>query len=74
MDRNSGNPRRAGLLSATALAVLALVATPMTASAQRMKTEIPKSITTPDRVETRLGTLRFRDGLPDEYLSTDKNF
>ncbi len=32
----------------------------------RMATEIPASITTPDQVETRLGTLRFFDGLPDE--------
>jgi hypothetical protein len=31
-----------------------------------MATEIPASITTPDTVETRLGTLRFFDGLPDE--------
>jgi hypothetical protein len=31
-----------------------------------MATDIPASITTPDRVETRLGTLRFFDGLPDE--------
>jgi hypothetical protein len=29
-------------------------------------TEIPASITTPDTVETRLGTLRFFDGFPDE--------
>lgn len=32
----------------------------------KMATDIPASITTPDRVETRLGTLRFFDGLPDE--------
>ena len=32
----------------------------------RMTTEIPASITTPDRAETRLGTLNFFDGLPDE--------
>ena len=31
-----------------------------------MATEIPASITTPDTVQTRLGTLRFFDGLPDE--------
>ena len=30
-----------------------------------MATEIPAAITTPDTVETRLGTLRFFDGLPD---------
>ncbi len=29
-------------------------------------TEIPASILTPDSVETRLGTLRFFDGFPDE--------
>ena len=32
----------------------------------RMATEIPAAITTPDIVETRLGTLRFTDGFPDE--------
>jgi hypothetical protein len=32
----------------------------------KMTTEIPAGIITPDRVETRLGTLRFFDGLPDE--------
>ena len=28
-------------------------------------TEIPKQIMTPDTVQTRLGTLRFEDGIPD---------
>ncbi len=28
--------------------------------------DIPKEIMTPDTVETRLGTLKFFDGLPDE--------
>jgi hypothetical protein len=32
----------------------------------KMATDVPVAITTPDRVETRLGTLRFFDGLPDE--------
>ena len=32
----------------------------------RMTTPIPSSITTPDTVETSIGTLRFTDGLPDE--------
>ena len=31
-----------------------------------MKTDIPTSITTPDSVETRLGTLKFHDGFPDD--------
>lgn len=32
----------------------------------RMTTDIPASITTPDLVETSLGTLRFFDGYPDD--------
>jgi len=32
----------------------------------KMTTAIPEEITTPDSVETRLGTLRFFDGFPDE--------
>jgi hypothetical protein len=32
----------------------------------KMATEIPPEITTPDRVETRLGTLNFFDGVPDK--------
>jgi hypothetical protein len=31
----------------------------------KMTTEIPASITTPDSVETRIGTLKFFDGFPD---------
>jgi len=30
----------------------------------KMTTEIPESITTPDKVETRIGTLEFFDGIP----------
>ena len=32
----------------------------------KMTTDIPASITTPDEVKTRLGTLRFFDGMPDD--------
>jgi hypothetical protein len=32
----------------------------------KMTTPIPESITTPDSVETRLGTLKFTDGFPDD--------
>jgi hypothetical protein len=45
--------------------VLALFVTPMTASAQKYKANVPKDIITPDSVETRIGTLKFKDGLPD---------
>jgi hypothetical protein len=34
--------------------------------APKMTTDIPSEITTPDSVETRLGTLKFFDGLPDK--------
>ena len=32
----------------------------------KMTTDIPPAITTPDMVETRLGTLKFTDGMPDK--------
>ena len=48
-----------------AAAVLALIGTTTTASAQKFKADVPASITTPDSVETRIGTLKFHDGLPD---------
>src|SRR6516164_6029753 len=32
----------------------------------KMTTDIPRSITTPDAVETRIGTLKFFDGFPDK--------
>ena len=32
----------------------------------KMTTNIPPQITTPDTVETRLGTLKFFDGFPDD--------
>lgn len=31
----------------------------------KMTTDIPAAITTSDKVETRLGTLKFFDGFPD---------
>jgi hypothetical protein len=45
----------------TAAVVLVHIVTTMTASAQ-----IPPEITTPDRVESRLGTLTFKDGIADK--------
>ncbi len=50
--------------------LLALLANVSTVEAQKatykMTTDIPASITTPDVVETPLGTLRFFDGFPDD--------
>ena len=34
-------------------------------AAPKYSPDVPKKITTPDTVQTRLGTLRFRDGAPD---------
>ncbi len=34
------------------------------ALAQDWKTDIPKSITTPDKIESKIGTLKFKDGYP----------
>ncbi len=51
--------------------VLVLVVAATTAQAQagskmKMSTEIPPGIAIPDEVDTRLGKLRFLDGVPDE--------
>ena len=35
-------------------------------SKMKMTTDIPNSLTTPDKVETRIGTLNFFDGFPDK--------
>jgi hypothetical protein len=51
-------------------AASATAVTPAAASIRapkmKMTTDIPADITTPDAVETRLGTLKFFDGFPDE--------
>ena len=55
-------------LAACSLAstILIALAAPALAQAPKMKmtTEIPASITIPDKLETRLGTLEFTDGFP----------
>jgi hypothetical protein len=37
-----------------------------TVRAQQKPTDIPASITTPDKVETRIGTMEFKDGMPSK--------
>lgn len=49
----------------TLIACLLAACVPLTAFTQ-VSPETLKQISTPDRVETRLGTLRFFDGLPDK--------
>jgi hypothetical protein len=55
---------------ATLVVILALAGTAVAQTAgpakPKMSTDIPPEITTPDTVETRLGTLKFFDGLPDK--------
>ncbi|PLX50101.1 MAG: hypothetical protein C0612_07140 [Desulfobulbaceae bacterium] len=54
-------------LMMTVIMVLLVVAvSAVEAPRMKMTTEIPKSITTPDRVETRIGSLEFFDGFPTE--------
>ena len=61
------NTTRLRRLIAAALMCALVVTTTHAADAPKMKmtTDIPASITTPDTVETRLGTLKFIDGFPD---------
>jgi hypothetical protein len=51
-----------------ALASLLMLTTThaQTPPTMKMTTDIPASITTPDSVKTRLGTLKFFDGFPDD--------
>src|SRR5829696_2431807 len=60
--------KRIGLLAATA--VCAALVLPRLAAAQTGPA-IPSSITTPDKVETRIGTLDFKDGAPSQ-VTLDK--
>jgi hypothetical protein len=57
--------------SAIALVFATALVTGFAADAPKMKmtTAIPESITTPDRVETRIGTLEFFDGIPTRETS-----
>jgi len=54
----------AALISAVAFATIPAQAE--TPPKMKMTTDIPPQITTPDSVETRLGTLKFFDGFPDD--------
>jgi hypothetical protein len=53
------------ILPFTILAACALLATPRRSAAQAANA-IPAEITTPDRVETRIGALEFKDGVPSK--------
>ncbi|MBW2556323.1 MAG: DUF1254 domain-containing protein [Deltaproteobacteria bacterium] len=55
---------KAKQLITTSLAFLMAIGKVITGSAQAEQTKIPASITTPDKVETKIGTLQFKDGYP----------
>jgi hypothetical protein len=61
---NNGGETMGEKLNALAVVVVcALMAAPDLAAAQSANA-VPSSITTPDRVESRIGTLEFKDGMP----------
>jgi hypothetical protein len=65
---------RVALVVASALFAVLLTTSSFAADAPKMKmtTDIPPEINTPDRVETRLGTLKFFDGIPDKIETGTK--
>jgi hypothetical protein len=54
------------LTSACLLPVFIATAWAQSASAPKYSADVPSNITTPDSVATRLGTLKFNNGVPDE--------
>ena len=54
------------MIRLSAVTAAALICTACPVWAQKYKTEIPPAIVTPNTLETRLGTLKFRDGVPDD--------
>jgi hypothetical protein len=59
-------PRTSTLLAAALVCALAFTTRAANAPKMKMTTDIPPETTTPDSVETRLGTLKFVDGFPDK--------
>lgn len=54
------------LLAAALVGVMASTIFSADPPKMKMTTDIPEAITTPDSVETRIGTLKFFDGFPDD--------
>jgi hypothetical protein len=52
--------------AALVCALAAATAQAQTAPKMKMTTDIPAGIETPDKVDTRLGTLEFFDGFPTD--------
>ena len=67
-NRNRRTIFAASIILATLLAIPCIVPQPSgsaSAAEYKMSTKVPPGIAMPDTVETRLGTLRFFDGFPD---------
>jgi hypothetical protein len=67
--------KRPGMTILTALILIIAFSASLHAKSPKMKmtTEIPEGIMTPDKVDTRIGTLEFFDGFPTE-ATTEKCF
>jgi hypothetical protein len=66
MGKSSEIARARILMAALSCGLAVTTAQAQTAPKMKMTTDIPAAITTPDEVETRLGTLHFFDGFPDD--------
>ena len=64
-SNNEGETMKQQLRTLAVVVAFAMPALPGLAAAQA-STGIPPAITTPDKVETRLGTLEFKDGAPNK--------
>jgi hypothetical protein len=60
------NSRNALKFGAATLLILSGALANAQTPKMKMTTDIPPSLVTPDTVETRIGTLKFTDGFPDE--------
>ena len=58
--------RKQNLLAAALVGVMATTVFAANPPKMKMTTDIPEEITTPDSVKTRIGTLKFFDGFPDD--------
>jgi len=58
-------PVKLGALSVAILTCLAGITFHVVSAQAEANTPVPPSLTTPDSVETSIGTLKFRDGIPD---------
>jgi hypothetical protein len=59
------NMRKSALIGGIALAAASLPSGGQAQTTPKYSAKVPSYITTPDTVETRIGTLKFFDGQPD---------